>query len=56
MENKEKMEKYMQVGNEILQVFKNNNINPSEMGEILDNLKMAVTVSIIEDILKHKDK
>lgn len=56
MENKEKMEKFRKVGQEILQVFKNNNIHPSEMMEILDNLKMAVSASIIEVILKHKDK
>lgn len=56
MENKEIIEKYMQVGKEILQVFKNNNITPNEMLEILDNLKMATSASIIEVILKHKDK
>lgn len=53
MENKEK---YSQVGKEILDVFKSNDIKPSEMVEILDNLKMAVTVSIVEVILKHKNK
>ena len=56
MENKKKIEKQMKVGKEILQVFKNNNINPSEMMEILDNLKMAVSASILQVILKHKDK
>lgn len=55
MENKKKIEKHLKVGKEILQVFKNNNIKPSEMGEILDNLKMAVTASILNVILKHKD-
>lgn len=56
MENKEKIEKYSQVGKEILEVFKNNNIKPNEMLEILDNLKLAVTASIVEVILKHKNK
>ena len=56
MENKKKIEKQMKVGKEILEIFKKNEIEPSEIGEILDNLKMAVTVSILEVIFKHKDK
>ena len=56
MENKEKLEKYNQVGKEILDVFINNDIKPGEIVEILENLKMAVTASIVEVILKHKNK
>ena len=56
MENKKKIEKQMKVTEEILEIFKKNEIKPSEMGGILDNLKIAVTASIIEAILKHKDK
>lgn len=56
MENKKKIEKQMKVGKEILEVFKKNEIKPSEMVEILDNLKLAVSVSIVEVIFKHKNK
>lgn len=56
MENKKKIEKQLKVGKEILEVFKKNEINPTEIGEILDNLKMAVTASIFQVLLKHKDK
>lgn len=53
---KKKNENYLKVIKEILDVFKKNEIKPNEMGEILDNLKIAVTASIIDVILKHKDK
>ena len=56
MENKKKNEKYLKVCKEILEVFKKNEIKPTEICEILDNLKITVTASIIEAILKHKDK
>lgn len=56
MENKKKIEKYMKVGKEILEVFKKNEIKPFETLQILDNLKTALKVSIYEAILTHKDK
>ena len=56
MENKKKIEKDRKVVEEILEIFKKNEIKPTEMWEILDNLKMAINLSIIEFILKHKDK
>lgn len=56
MENKKKIEKQMKVGKEILEIFKKNEIKPSEMLEILDNLKLSIDMSIIEILLKHKDK
>lgn len=55
MENK-KLELHKKVSMEIVDVFKKNNIKPSEMVEILDNLKLAVTASIVEVIFKHKNK
>lgn len=55
MENKKKIEKQMKVGKEILEVFKKNEIKPSEMVEILDNLALAVALSMI-DIASKKDK
>ena len=55
MENKEKIEKFIKVSKEILEVFKNNNINPNEMNEILDNLKFSITASILEVMLKNKE-
>ena len=56
MENKKKIEKFTKVVKEILEVFKKNEIKLNEMMEILDNLNMAVRVSIVEVILKHKNK
>ena len=56
MENKKKIEKQMKVSKEILEVFKKNEIKPFEMLEILDNLKLSIDMSLVNILLKHKDK
>lgn len=56
MENKKKIEKYMKVGKEILEVFKKNEIKNSEMMEILDNLKISIIAALIDSGLRHNDK
>ena len=56
MKNIKKIEKQMKVGKEILEVFKKNEIKPFEMLEILDNLKLSIDMSLIDILLKHKDK
>lgn len=55
MENK-KLELHKKVSMEIVDVFKKNNIKPFEMGEILDYVKLAIDMSMIEILLKLKNK
>lgn len=56
MENKKKIEKYMKVGKEILEVFRKNEIKPSEMCEILDNIKISIIAAVIDTGLQLKNK
>ena len=56
MENKKKIEKQLKVAKEIFDLFKKNEIKPFEMLEILDNLKLSIDMSLIDILLKHKDK
>ena len=56
MENKKKIEKQLKVCKEILDVFRKNEIKTFEMLEILDNLKLSIDMSLIDILLKHKDK
>lgn len=56
MENKKKIEKQLKVGKEILDLFRKNEIQPFEMLEILDNLKLSIDISLIDILIKHKDK
>ena len=56
MENKKKIEKYMKVSKEIIDLFRKNEIKPFEMLEILDNLKFAIDMILNDILIKHKDK
>lgn len=56
MENKKKIEKQLKVAKEIIDLFRKNEIKPFEMLEILDNLKLSIDMSLIDILLKHKDK
>lgn len=56
MENKKKIEKQLKVVKEIIDLFRKNEIEPFEILEILDNLKLSIEMSLIDILKKHKDK
>lgn len=56
MENKKKIEKQLKVVKEIIDLIRKNEIKPFEMLEILDNLKLSIEMSLVDFLIKHKDK